>query len=195
LNTILALNSGSDSVAAVAGMAVGIYRDVAELAGHSGHAVKDPAAQHDSSAHARAQSQDAHVIHVVRGSQPFFSQRGGVGIVLEDYRRLQPPLNLAVHRVVRPAGQVGRLPQHAGFHVDDARHPDANPGQREFASDLLPQALDRIGHLVNDEVAPARHLRSQRRLLQQVAGFVHRRDAQVGAPQVYSDRVICHFYS
>ena len=72
-------------IAAAARRSVGISSDVAEFAGHPGHAMPDAALQNDSAAHAGSKGDHAHVVNIGSGSQPLFAQRGRIGVVFQDY--------------------------------------------------------------------------------------------------------------
>src|SRR2546428_410601 len=61
---------------------------------HSHETMQDSSAADDSAADARAQSQQDQVVVVTAGAHPLLAQRGGVGIVLEHYRRAELALDL-----------------------------------------------------------------------------------------------------
>ena len=151
------------------------------------HPVPDAAAEHDAAAHAGAERKHEHVIIITRGAQPFFAQRGGVGVVFQHDVRAQPPLDLVAHRVIVPAGKVGRLAQHAGTMSMIPGTPMPMRRSALAAVNLVAELADRLAHLVDDEIASARHLRAGGDLLQQRALLVHGGDAQVGSAQINSN--------
>ena len=94
------------AIAAAAGIAVRHHGDVAQFARHAQKAVQHSPAGDNSAADARAQRQQHQVVHVAPRAHPLFAQRRGVGVVLQNHARLQPPLDLIADRKILQAGQV-----------------------------------------------------------------------------------------
>ena len=76
-------------VAAAARVAVGNHRDVPDFTGHAHEPAQHPAARNDAAADAGAEGQQDEVFHVAPGADPFLAQRGGVGVVLQNYGRAE----------------------------------------------------------------------------------------------------------
>ena len=102
------------------------------------------------------------------GPGPVFAVRGRVAVVLEDDRLAEPFGEELADRQVLPAGQVGRLEQHAGgeVHRPGRAQPDARdpvPGQ--------PARLDRPTARLRQVIEP--DLRAELRLRGDAHGRQH----------------------
>src|SRR5260370_2864531 len=69
--------------------------------------------------------------------------------MLQDPPGSQPGFDLFMHRIILPAGQVGRLAQHSGLEIDNPRYADTNAQQLASGTMLAGQIGDRRAHLVD----------------------------------------------
>ena len=99
---------------------------MAQLSRHAGHAVPDVAAHNDASAYARAECDDAHIIHVTSCTQPVLAQGSRIRIIFQDDGRLESALNFFFNRIIMPIGKVRRLAQHTRPLVDNTGHADTD---------------------------------------------------------------------
>jgi hypothetical protein len=113
-------------IAAAAGDAVGFDGDVSKLSGHAVHPVEDFSA--------RTMAPPMPVPRVIIAmlsaaarSQPLFAEGSDFGVVVKKDAGAQAALDFIAHRIVGPAGKIGGLAHHPGFHVDDAGDADAGP--------------------------------------------------------------------
>ena len=127
-----------------------------------------------------------------RCAQPFFAERGDVGVVVEKDAGAQAALDFVAHGIVGPSGKVGGLAHHAGFHVDDAGDADAGADERAAAAILLGQAVNRVAHFADDVVAAEGDFDAESDFFEKLAVGADGRDAQVGAAEIDSDGKIRH---
>ena len=92
-----------------------------------------------------------------------------------------------MHGIVRPSRQVGRFPHFAGFHIDDARHADANALQVRAVLVLVPQVLDCGTHFTDHEIRAQRDLGAQGYFFEQLTLLIDRCNAKVGAAEIDAD--------
>ena len=179
-------------IAAAAGDAVGLDGDVSELAGHAVHAVKNFSVQNDGAADAGAERDHRHVVDVAARAQPFLAESRHLGVVVEEDARAQAALDFVAHGIVGPAGKIGRLAHHPGFHVDDAGNADACADKLSAAAILLGQAMNGVAHFADDVVAAQGDFYAESNFFEKLAVGADGRNAQVGAAEIDSDGKIGH---
>ena len=93
----------ASSIPAPARVPVRFNGRVPELPGHTVRAAPDRAAHDQSAAHAGTEGQHCHVGIILGRAQPFFSERGDIGVIFEDHNRLQALAQLRRERDSRPS--------------------------------------------------------------------------------------------
>ena len=105
--------STQPAIAAAARIAVRHHRQMSQFARHAEETVQHFAAGDDAASDAGAQRKQNQVVHVAARSHPLFSQRGGIGVVLQHDLSLEAPLHFVAKREVLQAGQIIRVTDHA----------------------------------------------------------------------------------
>ena len=183
---------GASVIAAAAWDAVGLDGDVAKLSGHAVHAVEDFSIQNNGTADAGAEGDHHHVVDAAAGAQPLFAESSDFGIVVKEDASAQAALDFIAHRIVGPAGKIGRLAHHSGFHVNDAGDANARADKFSGRTIFVGEAVDRVAHFADDVVAAESDFHTQRDFLQHLSVGGDGCDAQVGSAEIDSDGKIWH---
>src|SRR5450631_2366149 len=95
-------------------------------------------------------------------------------------------LNGIAHRKAFKSGEVRGTDDHAGLHVDEARHANANAAQgRE--SNAIRHTADHFDHVVDDTFRPSVEGSWGGNPLENLASFTDCRDTHVGAAEIHAD--------
>src|SRR3954470_12919541 len=161
--------------------------DVSSFPGHAGHAVPDLVLEHDASADAGSEREKTQTIHRLSGAEPVLAEGCRVRIVLERNAGAEAALDLLLHGIIGPARKVGRLAKHSPLHINDSWNADSYTGEWTTCIETRGQCLNRTAHLVKHFVASGGNARAGGDLFDQLAAFIDRCDAQVGAAKVNAD--------
>ena len=130
--------------------------------------------------------------NIAGGAQPFFAERGDVGVVLEEDASAQAAFDFVAHWIVGPAGKVGGLAHHSGFHLDNAGDGDPGADKPAAAAILIGEAVNGVTHFADDVVAAQRDFYAECDFFEKLAVGADGRNAQVGAAEIDSDGKIRH---
>src|SRR5215831_12801316 len=98
-----------------------------KFSGHTAHPVPNAPSQNETPTDTSTQSKHPHIVESPRSAEPLLPEGGGVRVIFQNDACAQPFLDFSASGIVGPIRQVGRLANHAGRHVDNPGHANADP--------------------------------------------------------------------